>query len=170
MEQQQNIVGLYPEGSPSRNSQRPRSSLETMRGFGNSFQPAIDAPRLLRHCPKRKDEFQQSNTSFFYSLDKTNLLDMHFRCGSVDFSDQIRAARTQAPSATNNDAGSPTWGDLKLSAPPQSAMEATHLHDHELTPSSENDLKEPMDGTSNITSKTSFKGCGVDSHLRYCVF
>ncbi|KAH0978071.1 hypothetical protein GBA52_027790 [Prunus armeniaca] len=29
------------------------------RGFGNSFQPAIDAPRLephkLRHCPKRKD-------------------------------------------------------------------------------------------------------------------
>ncbi|KAH0978074.1 hypothetical protein GBA52_027793 [Prunus armeniaca] len=29
------------------------------RGFGNSFQLAIDAPRLephkLRHCPKRKD-------------------------------------------------------------------------------------------------------------------
>ncbi|KAK4600122.1 hypothetical protein RGQ29_009978 [Quercus rubra] len=29
------------------------------RGFGNSFQPAIDASRLephgLRHCPKRKD-------------------------------------------------------------------------------------------------------------------
>ena len=39
----------------------------------------------------------------------------------------VGAARTQAPSATNNDAGSPTWGDLKLSAPPQSAMEVTSL-------------------------------------------
>ncbi|KAF8099397.1 hypothetical protein N665_0245s0074 [Sinapis alba] len=32
----------------------------------------------------------------------------------------VGAARTQAPSATNNDAGSPTWGDL-------SAMEITSL-------------------------------------------
>ena len=30
----------------------------------------------------------------------------------------VGAARTQAPSATNNDAGSPTWGDLRLSASP----------------------------------------------------
>jgi len=35
------------------------------------------------------------------------------------------AARTQAPKATNNDAGSPTWGDLWLSAP--QVQEATSL-------------------------------------------
>ncbi|KAF8105456.1 hypothetical protein N665_0157s0045 [Sinapis alba] len=39
----------------------------------------------------------------------------------------VGVARTQTPSATNNDAGSPTWGDLRLSAPPQSAMEVTSL-------------------------------------------
>ncbi|KAK8572600.1 hypothetical protein V6N13_048185 [Hibiscus sabdariffa] len=39
------------------------------RGFGNSFQPALDAPRLepheLRHCPKRKDALSQSPLSYF---------------------------------------------------------------------------------------------------------
>jgi len=39
----------------------------------------------------------------------------------------VGTARTQAPSATNNDAGSPTWGDLKLSTPPLCAMEVTSL-------------------------------------------
>ena len=39
----------------------------------------------------------------------------------------VGAARTQAPTATNNDAGSPTWGDLKLSTPPLCAMEVTSL-------------------------------------------
>ncbi|RID78527.1 hypothetical protein BRARA_A01342 [Brassica rapa] len=39
----------------------------------------------------------------------------------------VGAARTQAPTATNNDAGSPTWGDLKLSAPPLCAMDVTSL-------------------------------------------
>ncbi|RID59625.1 hypothetical protein BRARA_F02845 [Brassica rapa] len=39
----------------------------------------------------------------------------------------VGAARTQAPSSTNNDTGSPAWGDLRLSAPPQSAMEVTSL-------------------------------------------
>ncbi|OMO52355.1 hypothetical protein CCACVL1_29252 [Corchorus capsularis] len=38
---------------------RARLKPRPKRGFGNSFQPAIDAPRLepheLRHCPKRKD-------------------------------------------------------------------------------------------------------------------
>ncbi|KAF8044642.1 LOW QUALITY PROTEIN: hypothetical protein N665_7360s0001 [Sinapis alba] len=38
----------------------------------------------------------------------------------------VGAARTQAPSATNNDAGSPTWGDLRLSTSPY-AMEITSL-------------------------------------------
>ncbi|PWA56743.1 Leucine-rich repeat-containing protein [Artemisia annua] len=42
------------------------------RGLGNSFQPAIDAPRLLphwlRHCPKRKDALQPIPTSYFIHL------------------------------------------------------------------------------------------------------
>ncbi|KAG6701603.1 hypothetical protein I3842_08G173100 [Carya illinoinensis] len=37
-----------------------------------------------------------------------------------------RAARTQAPTATNYDVGSPTWGDLRR-APLLCAMEATNL-------------------------------------------
>jgi len=36
------------------------------------------------------------------------------------------AARTQAPTATNYDVGSPTWGDLRV-APFLSAMEVTNL-------------------------------------------
>ncbi|KAK8274488.1 hypothetical protein V6Z11_D10G076800 [Gossypium hirsutum] len=36
------------------------------------------------------------------------------------------AARTQAPTATNYDVGSPSWGDLKA-APLPSAMEVTAL-------------------------------------------
>ncbi|RID43607.1 hypothetical protein BRARA_I00457 [Brassica rapa] len=39
----------------------------------------------------------------------------------------VGAARTQAPSATNNDAGSSTWEDLRLSALPSCAMEVTSL-------------------------------------------
>ncbi|KAB2008095.1 hypothetical protein ES319_D10G075500v1 [Gossypium barbadense] len=38
----------------------------------------------------------------------------------------IGAARTQAPTATNYDVGSPSWGDLKA-APLPSAMEVTAL-------------------------------------------
>ncbi|TYI05487.1 hypothetical protein E1A91_A10G088100v1 [Gossypium mustelinum] len=38
----------------------------------------------------------------------------------------IGAARTQAPSATNYDVGSPSWGDLKA-APLPSAMQVTAL-------------------------------------------
>ena len=36
------------------------------------------------------------------------------------------AARTQAPTSTNYDVGSPTWGDLRW-APLLSAMEVTNL-------------------------------------------
>jgi len=43
------IVGLYPKGSPSRNSRRHWARPRPKRGFGNSFQPAIDAPRLEPH-------------------------------------------------------------------------------------------------------------------------
>ncbi|RID75146.1 hypothetical protein BRARA_B02204 [Brassica rapa] len=39
----------------------------------------------------------------------------------------VGTARTQAPSATNNDVGSFSWKDLKLSTPPYSAMEVTSL-------------------------------------------
>ena len=47
---------------------------------------------------------------FFYMFPrKIKLLTLQWMVG---------AARTQAPSATNNDAGSPAWGDLKLSTPP----------------------------------------------------
>ncbi|KAH0978081.1 hypothetical protein GBA52_027800 [Prunus armeniaca] len=50
---------LLRRESPSRNSQGHMAEPRPKRGFGNSFQPAIDAPRLephkLRHCPKRKD-------------------------------------------------------------------------------------------------------------------
>ncbi|KHN04048.1 hypothetical protein glysoja_022734 [Glycine soja] len=43
---------------------------------------------------------------------------------------QKGAARTQAPTTTNYDVGSPTWGDLRW-APLQSAMEVTNLgHGH----------------------------------------
>ena len=41
-------------------------------------------------------------------------------------SNLIEAARTQAPTSTNNDVGSPTWGDLRQ-VHLQSAMEATYL-------------------------------------------
>ena len=41
-------------------------------------------------------------------------------------SNLIGAARTQAPTSTNNDVGSPTWGDLRQ-VHLQSAMEATYL-------------------------------------------
>ncbi|KAK9015863.1 hypothetical protein V6N11_006954 [Hibiscus sabdariffa] len=40
--------------------------------------------------------------------------------------EMVGAARTQAPSATNYDVGSPTWGDLRA-APLPSAMEVTTL-------------------------------------------
>ncbi|RID78555.1 hypothetical protein BRARA_A01368 [Brassica rapa] len=36
-------------------------------------------------------------------------------------------ARTLIPTATNNDADSPTWGDLKLSTPPLCAVEVASL-------------------------------------------
>ncbi|KAG5044354.1 hypothetical protein JHK87_008269 [Glycine soja] len=43
---------------------------------------------------------------------------------------QTGAARTQAPTTTNYDVGSPTWGDLRW-APLQCAMEVTNLgHGH----------------------------------------
>ncbi|CAL9003529.1 unnamed protein product, partial [Prunus brigantina] len=45
---------------------------------------------------------------------------------SIEFNQNQRAARTQAPIAINYDVGSPTWGDLKL-APLLSAMEVTNL-------------------------------------------
>ncbi|KAK8502938.1 hypothetical protein V6N11_066112 [Hibiscus sabdariffa] len=40
----------------------------------------------------------------------------------------VGAARTQAPSATNYDVGSPTWGDLRA-APLPSAMEVQRFVD-----------------------------------------
>ncbi|KAG8365064.1 hypothetical protein BUALT_Bualt18G0064200 [Buddleja alternifolia] len=39
----------WVRGSPSRNSRGPRAKPRPKRGFGNSFQPAIDAPRLEPH-------------------------------------------------------------------------------------------------------------------------
>ncbi|KAF8084499.1 hypothetical protein N665_0715s0005 [Sinapis alba] len=39
----------------------------------------------------------------------------------------VRTARTQVPSATNNDAGSPAWGDLKLITIPLCAMEVISI-------------------------------------------
>ncbi|GAA0159247.1 hypothetical protein LIER_16069 [Lithospermum erythrorhizon] len=60
------------------------------RGFGNSFQPAIDAPRLepheLRHCPKRKDTFSSIVALWFYclSLSRQILLEKPMRPGMVD--------------------------------------------------------------------------------------
>ncbi|WZZ89301.1 hypothetical protein YC2023_117880 [Brassica napus] len=60
---------------PFQKFSRAQDKLRLRRGFGNSFQPAIDAPRLvpnkLRHCPKRKDGFLQLKVSYF--IGKQNL-------------------------------------------------------------------------------------------------
>ncbi|PWA70562.1 Aspartic peptidase [Artemisia annua] len=56
----------FQKFSMAKGDPRPR------RGFGNSFQPAIDTPRLLphklRHCPKRKDAIHPIPTSYFIHL------------------------------------------------------------------------------------------------------
>ncbi|KAK2977961.1 hypothetical protein RJ640_029671 [Escallonia rubra] len=48
-----------PKREPFQKFSMAQGEPRPKRGFGNSFQPAIDAPRLvphkLRHCPKRKD-------------------------------------------------------------------------------------------------------------------
>jgi len=45
----------------------------------------------------------------------------------IELLGMVGAARTQTPSATNNDAGSSTREDLKLSTLPLCAMEFTSL-------------------------------------------
>ncbi|KAB2609738.1 hypothetical protein D8674_041949 [Pyrus ussuriensis x Pyrus communis] len=57
-----------------------------MRGFGNSFQPAIDAPRLephkLRHCPKRKDALLVRLLVLFIVPSPASILSLG-RCGTT---------------------------------------------------------------------------------------
>ncbi|CAG7893589.1 unnamed protein product [Brassica rapa] len=43
------IVGLLPRREPFQKFSKAQDKLRPRRGFGNSFQPAIDAPRLVPH-------------------------------------------------------------------------------------------------------------------------
>ena len=81
-----NCRALPKNGSPFQKFSKARAEPRPKRGFGNSFQPAIDAPRLephqLRHCPKRKDASPNRFALFIYLSNRARYV-IHKPCGTT---------------------------------------------------------------------------------------